>query len=78
MKGSHEMPMALMSLGSGDEGSSGVWDSCYVGGCQNYDPLLGPLNTRCRIIIRRQKGTIILATTHVAFTRSGACKYDGT
>ena len=32
----------------------------YMGGCQNYGPLLGPLNTRCRIILGTQKGTIIL------------------
>ena len=24
----------------------------YMGGCQNYGPLLGPLNTRCRGILR--------------------------
>ena len=34
-----------------------------MGGCQNYGPLLGPLNTRCRIILRTQKGTIIWTTT---------------
>ena len=34
-----------------------------IGGCQNYGPLLGPLNTRCRIILRTQKGAIILTTT---------------
>ena len=28
--------------------------------------LLGTLNIRCRIIIRTQKGTLILITTHVA------------
>ena len=27
----------------------------HLGGCQNYGPLLGPLNTRCRIILRTQK-----------------------
>ena len=27
----------------------------YLGGCQNYGPLLGPLNTRCRVILRTQK-----------------------
>ena len=37
----------------------------YIGGCQNYGPLLGPLNTRCRIILRTQTGTMILATTHM-------------
>ena len=36
-----------------------------MGGCQNYGPLLGPLNTRCRILLRTQKGTIILTTTHM-------------
>ena len=34
-------------------------------GCQNYGPLWGPLNTRCRITLRTQKGTIMLRTTHV-------------
>ena len=37
----------------------------YMGGCQNYGPFLGPLNTRCRIICRTLKGTIILTTTHL-------------
>ena len=36
-----------------------------MGSCQNYGPLLGALNIRCRIIIGIQKGTIILTTTHV-------------
>ena len=27
----------------------------YMAGCQNYGPLLGPLNTRCRIILRTPK-----------------------
>ena len=40
-----------------------------MGGCQNHGPLLGPLNTRCRIIIiiiiRTQKRPKILATTHI-------------
>ena len=27
----------------------------YMGGCQNCGPLLGPLNIRCRIILRSQK-----------------------
>ena len=34
-------------------------------GCQNYGPLRGTLNIRCRIIIWTQKGSIILTTTHV-------------
>ena len=49
----------------------------YVGGCQNYDPVLGPLNTRCRIIPRTQKGTIILITTHVVVSKKvdhGSCR----
>ena len=37
----------------------------HVGSCQNYGPFLGTLNNRCRIIIRTQKGTLILTTTHV-------------
>ena len=36
-----------------------------MGGCQNYGLFLGTLNIRCRIIIGIQKGTIILATTHI-------------
>ena len=37
----------------------------HVDGCQNYGPFLGPLNTRCRIILRTHTGTIILPTTRV-------------
>ena len=38
----------------------------YMGGCQNYyGPFLGPLNTRCRITFRTQKGTIVLTTTQI-------------
>ena len=36
-----------------------------MGGCQNYDPFLGTLNIKCRIIIGIQKGTIILTTTQM-------------
>ena len=36
-----------------------------MGGCQNYGPFLGTLYIRCRIIIRIQKGTIILPTTQM-------------
>ena len=36
-----------------------------LGGCQNYGPLLGTLNIRCRIIIGIHKGTIILTTTRL-------------
>ena len=38
----------------------------YMGSCQNYGPFLRTLNIRCRIIIRSQKGTLILTTTHMA------------
>ena len=37
----------------------------HMGGCPNDGPLLGPLIIRCRIILRTQKGTIILTTTHI-------------
>ena len=36
-----------------------------MGVCQNYGPFLGPPNTRRRIILRTQKGTIVLTTTHM-------------
>ena len=36
-----------------------------MGGCQNYGPFFGTLNIRGRIIIRTQKGTIILTTNHI-------------
>ena len=42
-----------------------------MGGSQNDGPFLGPLNTRCRMIFRNQKGTIILTTTHMH--QSGPC-----
>ena len=45
-------------------GMQGLWD-LYIGGCQNYGPLSGTLNTRGRIVLRTPKGTIILTTTHV-------------
>ena len=41
-----------------------------MGGCQNYGPLLGPVNTRCRIILRTQKGSIKLTTAHMRFDQS--------
>ena len=40
-----------------------------MGGCQNYGHLLGPLHTRCGIILRTQKVTILLTTTHVHLTK---------
>ena len=33
-----------------------------IGSCQDYGPLLRPLNTRCLIVLRTQKGAIILTT----------------
>ena len=41
-----------------------------MGDYQNHGPLLGSLNTRCRIILGTQKGTIILTTTHMS---PGSC-----
>ena len=43
-----------------------------MGGCQNYGPLLGPRNTECRIVIRTQKGTFLLTTTHMYVTYAHA------
>ena len=40
----------------------------HMGGCQNYGPFLSTLNIRGRIVIGTQKGTIILATTHVSYS----------
>ena len=36
-----------------------------MGGSQKYGPLLGPLNTRCRTILRTRKETIVLTTTQI-------------
>ena len=41
----------------------GLQDGIQTG--QNSGPPLGPLNTRCRIVKRSQKRSIILATTHM-------------
>ena len=38
-----------------------------MGGYQNYGPFLGPLKTMCRIILRKQKGAIILTATHIPY-----------
>ena len=37
----------------------------YMGVCHNYGPRLCPLNTRYLILLRTQKGTMILTTTHI-------------
>ena len=39
--------------------------SPHMDGCQNYGPLLGPLNIRRCSILGTRKGTTILTTTHV-------------
>ena len=44
---------------------------CHIGGCQNHGPLLGPLNTRCRITLGTQKETIILTATHIVLRSAG-------
>ena len=50
----------------------------YLGGCQNYDPFLGTLNIRCRVIIGIQKATIILTTTHLIPKDNGPWGGGGT
>ena len=44
-----------------------------MGSCQNYGPLLGTLNIRCRIILRprTQQGTMILTTALIGATKIG-------
>ena len=46
-------------------GDQSTWQSVQMGGCQNDGPLLGPFNTRCGIIPRTQKGTIIVTTSYM-------------
>ena len=43
----------------------GVEEFIWVVVNQNDGPFWGTLNNRCRIIIRTQKGTIILTTTYI-------------
>ena len=38
-----------------------------MGGYQNYDPVFGPLNTECRILLRTQKGTMILTIIYYSY-----------
>ena len=40
--------------------------SVNMGDRLSHGPLLGPQNTRCRSILRTQKGTNILTTTHMS------------
>ena len=49
----------------------------YMGGCQNYGPLLGTLNIRCRIITGIQRGTIILKTTHMSKQKTALWDLSG-
>ena len=63
-------PQNSQLLRAGQEASQAVDSSqheflVHLGACQNYGPLLGTLNIRCRIIIRTRKGTLILTTTHL-------------
>ena len=37
----------------------------YMDGCQRHGPLLSPLKIRCRAILRTQKETRILTTSHM-------------
>ena len=46
----------------------------YLIGFQNYDPFLGALNIRCRIIMGIHKGTIILTATHLIVARNQEMK----
>ena len=42
-----------------------------MGGCPCYGPFVGTLNTRCRIILRTQRETLILTTIHVGVGLDG-------
>ena len=42
-----------------------IFGNSHMDSCQNYGPILGTLNNRCRTIIGTQKGTIILTTTYM-------------
>ena len=57
-----ELECRILGHGPRAQGSQ-LWRGFYMGSCQNYGPFLGTLNNRCRIIIRTQKGTLILTTT---------------
>ena len=48
-----------------------------MGGCQNYGLFLNALNIMCRIIVGTQKGTIMLATTHMSYSRNFLKRYIG-
>ena len=49
----------------------------HMGCRQNYGPLFGLRNTRCRIILRTQKRTIILSTTHMHTHRALCMEVGG-
>ena len=44
-----------------------------MGGCQNYGPLLGPLNTRCRILLRNRNGVLGCSRDLVSRLGNGPC-----
>ena len=45
----------------------------HMCGCQNYGPLLGPPNTRCRILLSTQKRDPNLTTTDIRGMSEVAC-----
>ena len=65
----------LRALGGLYEGRH-IFANPHAGGCQNHNPFWGTLNIRCRSIIRIQRGTIILTTTHMGLDGSQAASYD--
>ena len=48
-------------------------DISHVGGCQDYGPLLGPLNTRGRIILRTQKRVMCSTSAGSSHSRARCC-----
>ena len=47
-----------------------------MGSCPNYGPFLGTLNIRCRTIIRTQRGTRLLTTTHMGVSENRGPQYS--
>ena len=59
-------PLQKSRYGYGTDMDPEVMIPCkHMGCCQNCGPFLGHLNTRCRIMLRTQKRTMILTTTHM-------------
>ena len=44
--------------------------------CENYGPFLGPYYNAAPTIYGTQKGTLILTTTHMLFSKGPALKYS--